>query len=154
MFSVSAVKRINLELNKLKENPIEGISVIPKDKNNLFDCIGEIIGQKGTPYENGRFYLNIEYPKDYPFQPFKFSFIAHIFHPNITMNGKICDLESGHPGLTVDKALLIITALMAEPIPDDPLVPEIAYLYKTDKAKFEIIAKNWTKRYANKKYEI
>ena len=37
--------------------------------------------------------IEIEYPKDYPFQPMKFSFITRIFHPNITMSGKICDLD-------------------------------------------------------------
>jgi ubiquitin-conjugating enzyme E2 D/E len=148
------MKRINLELKKLEENPIEGISVVQKDKNDIFNCRGMIIGPKGTPYEDGIFYLDIEYPKDYPFQPMKFSFITRIFHPNITMSGKICDLDFKHPGLTVSRALLIISALIAEPIPDDPLVPEIAYLYKTDRAKFEKIAKNWTRRYANKIYEI
>ena len=147
------LNRIDMELKKLKENPIEGISVIPKDKNNIHNCRGMIIGPKGTPYEDGIFYLNIEYPKDYPFEPIKVSFITHIFHPNITMSGKMCDLNFGHPSLTVGRVLLSISALLADPIPDDPLVPEIAYLYKTDRAKFEKIAKNWTKRYANKIYE-
>jgi len=32
--------------------------------------------------------------------------------------------------------------------PDDPLVPEIAQIYKTDKARFEATAREWTRKYA------
>ncbi len=37
---------------------------------------------------------------------------------------------------------------MTDPNPDDPLVPEIAHIYKNDKAKFEASAKEWTRKYA------
>ena len=53
--------------------------------------------------------------------------------------------------MTIPKYLLLISSLIAKPIPDDPLEPEIAYLYRTDKAKFESIAKKWTELYAMKK---
>ena len=33
--------------------------------------------------------------------------------------------------------------------PNDPLVPEIAYVYRTDITKFISVAKLWTKKYAN-----
>ena len=31
---------------------------------------------------------------------------------------------------------------------DDPLVPEIAHVYKTDRTRFEATAKEWTRKYA------
>ncbi|RWW05063.1 hypothetical protein GW17_00031685 [Ensete ventricosum] len=31
---------------------------------------------------------------------------------------------------------------------DDPLVPEIAHMYKTDRAKYEATARSWTQKYA------
>lgn len=31
---------------------------------------------------------------------------------------------------------------------DDPLVPEIAHMYKTDRAKYEATARQWTQKYA------
>ncbi|MFS8018323.1 putative ubiquitin-conjugating enzyme/RWD [Helianthus anomalus] len=31
---------------------------------------------------------------------------------------------------------------------DDPLVPEIAHMYKTDKSKYEATARSWTQKYA------
>ena len=44
--------------------------------------------------------------------------------------------------------MLSICSLLCDPNPDDPLVPEIARLYKTDLAKYNECAKEWTKKYA------
>lgn len=44
--------------------------------------------------------------------------------------------------------LLSILALLCDPNPDDPLVPEIARIYKMDRAKFHLVAKDWTAKYA------
>lgn len=41
------------------------------------------------------------------------------------------------PALTISKVLLSICSLLTDPNPDDPLVPEIAHLYKTNKAEYE-----------------
>ena len=38
--------------------------------------------------------------------------------------------------------------MMCDPNPDDPLVPEIARLYKQDKQKYEKSASEWTKKHA------
>lgn len=37
---------------------------------------------------------------------------------------------------------------MTDPNPDDPLVPDIAQLYKTNREKYDLMAKDWTSRYA------
>jgi ubiquitin-conjugating enzyme E2 D/E len=44
--------------------------------------------------------------------------------------------------------LLSICSLLNDPNPDDPLVPEVARIYKTDKPKYLTTAKEWTKKYA------
>ena len=44
--------------------------------------------------------------------------------------------------------LLSICSLLCDPNPDDPLVPEIARIFKTDKKKYNEHAKEWTKKYA------
>ena len=41
--------------------------------------------------------------------------------------------------------LLSIFSLLADPNFDDPLVPEIAYMYKTDRVKYETTARSWTR---------
>lgn len=32
----------------------------------------------------------------------------------------------------------------------DPLVPELAHIYKTDRARYEATARDWTRKYASK----
>ncbi len=47
----------------------------------------------------------------------------------------------------VGQVLLSICSLLTDPNPDDPLVPEIAHMYKTDRAKYEATAQNWSHKY-------
>lgn len=48
----------------------------------------------------------------------------------------------------VFSVLLSICSLLCDPNPDDPLVPEIARLYKTDREKYNELAREWTRKYA------
>ena len=52
--------------------------------------------------------------------------------------------------LTISKVLLSICSLLTDPNPDDPLVPEIARLYKTDLQRYEAMAREHTRKYATK----
>ncbi|KAH9673441.1 UBC core domain-containing protein [Citrus sinensis] len=103
------------------------------------------------PYAGGVFLVTIHFPPDYPFKPPKVAFRTKVFHPNINSNGSIClDIlkEQWSPALTISKVLLSICSLLTDPNPDDPLVPEIAHMYKSDKAKYEATARSWTQKYA------
>ena len=52
------------------------------------------------------------------------------------------------PALTVNKLLVSICSLLAEPNPDDPLVPHIAKLYKNNRNQHDINAREFTQKYA------
>ena len=109
------------------------------------------MGPDDSAYAGGVFFLNIHFPTDYPFKPPKVTFTTRIYHCNINSNGSIClDIlkDQWSPALTISKVLLSISSMMTDANPDDPLVPEIAHLYKTDRKKHDENAKSWTTKYA------
>lgn len=46
------------------------------------------------------------------------------------------------------QVLLSVCSLLTDPNPDDPLVPEIAHIHKTDRSRYEATAREWTQKYA------
>ncbi len=128
------------------------------------------MGPGDSPYSGGVFFLAIHFPTDYPFKPPKVNFTTRIYHPNINSNGSIClDIlrDQWSPALTISKGeckhevrdnmnlltslvlvLLSICSMLTDPNPDDPLVPEIAHVYKTDRSRYEATAREWTRKYA------
>ncbi|KAK7278985.1 hypothetical protein RJT34_24026 [Clitoria ternatea] len=145
-----ASKRITKELKDLQKDPPVSCSAGPVGED-MFHWQATIMGPADSPYAGGVFLVTLHFPPDYPFKPPKVSFRTKVFHPNINSNGSIClDIlkEQWSPALTVSKVLLSICSLLTDPNPDDPLVPDIANMYKTDRAKYESTARSWTQKYA------
>ena len=148
---MSTKKRIESEIDNFNKDPPPNISVGPINDNDIFRLQGTILGPKDSSYEGGVFFLNILYPKDYPFKPPKVTFITKIYHPNISRYGDIfLDIlrHNWTPALTVSKILLSISSLLTDPNPDFALEPEIAKLYKNDRLQYEKNVREWTKKYA------
>ncbi|CAG9318817.1 unnamed protein product [Blepharisma stoltei] len=146
-----ALKRIQKELADLQRDPPTNCSAGPTDDNDLYNWTATLIGPDDCPYQGGVFFLNIQFPTDYPFKPPKVTFTTRIYHPNINANGGIClDIlkDQWSPALTISKVLLSISSLLTDANPNDPLVPEIAHLYKNDRARYDATAREWTRRYA------
>jgi ubiquitin-conjugating enzyme E2 D/E len=145
-----ALKRINKELTDLGRDPPSSCSAGPIG-DDLFHWQATIMGPSDSPYSGGVFFLAIHFPTDYPFKPPKVNFTTRIYHPNINSNGSIClDIlrDQWSPALTISKVLLSICSMLTDPNPDDPLVPEIAHVYKTDRSRYEATAREWTRKYA------
>ncbi|RDY00148.1 hypothetical protein CR513_16710, partial [Mucuna pruriens] len=163
-----ASKRILKELKDLQKDPPTSCSAGPVAED-MFHWQASIMGPADSPYAGGVFLVSIHFPPDYPFKPPKaifpnliltlspsiicssdvVAFRTKVFHPNINSNGSIClDIlkEQWSPALTISKVLLSVCSLLTDPNPDDPLVPEIAHMYKADRAKYEATARSWTQK--------
>ena len=146
-----ALKRIQKELIDLGKDPPTNCSAGPLDDKDQFSWQATIMGPDDSAYAGGVFFLNIHFPTDYPFKPPKLTFTTRIYHCNINSNGSIClDIlkDQWSPALTISKVLLSISSMLTDCNPDDPLVPEIAHLYKNDRSKHDTNAKEWTRKYA------
>jgi len=150
--TIPGYKRVQKELQQLLLNPPQGIGASPARQDDLLHWIASIEGPCNTPYKGGTFYLNIKFGENYPFEAPKVTFKTKIYHCNIRSNtGEIClDVlkDNYSPALTVEKILLSLCALLQCPNPDDPLVADIAQIYKVDQKAHDQTAREWTRRYA------
>jgi ubiquitin-conjugating enzyme E2 D/E len=151
--------RLRKELNLIIKDQIPGIKIEPseiKTEDNSIVWNAWIQGAENTPYFGGTFHLLMKFPERYPFEPPKIKFNTKIFHPNISDDGKVCLnilKDNWSAGLTTGKVLLSVLVLLGSPNPSDPLVPEIAQLFKDDRKEYEKMAINYTKEHASNKFE-
>ena len=145
-----SLTRIKKEMKEMQLDPPSNCSAGPLG-DDLLHWSGSIIGSEDTPFQGGIFKIDIKFPTDYPFKPPKVTFITKIYHPNVNASGQIClDVlkEQWSPALTISKVLLSVCSLMSDANPSDPLVPEIAMIYKKDRKKYDTLAAEWTRVYA------
>ena len=146
-----AAQRITKELENLKKDPPANCSAGPVG-DDIFHWQATLMGRGESPFEGGVFFLDINFPSDYPYKPPRVTFSTKIYHPNINSSGGIClDIlkDQWSPALTISKVLISICSLLDDPNPDDPLVPSIAELYKRDKAEYFLKAKTYTLQFAS-----
>ena len=164
-----AARRISKELQNLTNNPPKHIvSIYPVDGDLLLLRV-RIRGIENTLYEDGEFELEIKVQESYPFckyikVPLKMCLLTKVYHPYIHENGAIhCHLQDDthwSPGLTIAKWLELISINWMCGRCDDicrctncAFNLEMLELYKTNRQKYEQIAKKWTNLYA-KRYPL
>ncbi|CAD5210747.1 unnamed protein product [Bursaphelenchus xylophilus] len=153
-----ALKRLMAEYKQLNANPPEGIIAGPSSEDNFFEWNCLISGPPDTCYENGVFPARLSFPEDYPLSPPKMRFTCDLFHPNIYADGKVCisilhtpgDDPTGYessserwsPVLSVEKVLISVVSMLAEPNDASPANVDAAKMWRENRAEFERLGRD------------
>ena len=82
-------RRIQRELKKCSQSEeIKYIALLELEKGSIFRFVFR--GPENSVYREGIFTLQVIYPEEYPFKPFKVSFLSPICHPTVSMEGTFC----------------------------------------------------------------
>lgn len=147
-------KRIAKELAELTESPPEGITVELINESDIYQWKVYMDGPEGSPYHKGRFLVKLSLPTEYPFKPPSVSFGTKIYHPNVTNDdkGSMClgmlRADEWKPSSKIAAVLEFARQLLVEPMPDDAVEGRIAEQYRNDRARYDEIAREWTRKYA------
>ena len=130
-------KRLIKELSKISESESENYGAFPA--KDIYHWRAFIIGPKGTPYEDLRFELGLDFSNSYPFEAPKVIFLSSCYHPNIYLkNGEVCvDIlkEAWSPSLSIESLLVSLQSLLAQPNLDSPLNGEAVRFFESTSKK-------------------
>ncbi|KAL3855354.1 hypothetical protein ACJMK2_014569 [Sinanodonta woodiana] len=158
----SALKRLMAEYKQLTMNPPEGIIAGPVNEENFFEWEALIMGPEGTCFEGGVFPARLTFPPDYPLSPPKMKFTCELFHPNIYPDGRVCisilhapgddpmgyetSAERWSPVQSVEKILLSVVSMLAEPNDESAANVDAAKTWREDRSKFNEVAERTVRK--------
>ncbi|KAK9701258.1 ubiquitin conjugating enzyme Ubc7/UbcP3 [Basidiobolus ranarum] len=158
----TAVKRLMTEYRELTVNAPEGITAGPISEDNFFEWEALIAGPEETPYEGGIFSAILTFPKDYPLSPPTMKFTCDMFHPNVYSNGVVCisilhapgddpnmyesSSERWSPVQSVEKILLSVVSMLAEPNDESGANIEACKIWRADRNEFNHIVKELVRK--------
>ncbi|KAG9099889.1 Ubiquitin-conjugating enzyme E2 7 [Ceratobasidium sp. 370] len=153
--SATALRRLMTEYKQLTTNgsPDSMFTAGPVSEDNFFEWEALINGPKDTPYEGGVFLAKLEFPSDYPLNPFKMRFDPPLLHPNVYADGNVCisilhspgddphmyelASERWSPVQSVEKVILSVISMLAEPNLESGANVDCCKLYRENKPEFE-----------------
>ncbi|PVV05393.1 hypothetical protein BB560_000092 [Smittium megazygosporum] len=160
--SATALRRLMTEYRELSLNPPEGIIAGPISESNFFEWEALIMGPPDTPYEGGVFPAIIKFPSDYPLNPPTMKFTCPIFHPNVYTDGTVCisilhppgedpnmyesSAERWSPVQSVEKILLSVLSMIAEPNDESGANVDASKLYRENKEEYNRIVRRNIKK--------
>ncbi|RDA88266.1 hypothetical protein CP532_0290 [Ophiocordyceps camponoti-leonardi (nom. inval.)] len=153
MAESTAQRRLLHEYRALTKDPPEGITAGPVSEDDLlrWECV--IQGPEGTPFEGGVFLAELRFPKDYPLSPPSMKFLVDVWHPNVYPSGLVCisilhppgddpnhyeqASERWSPIQSVEKILISVMSMLAEPNDESPANVEAAKMWRDRRAEYE-----------------
>ena len=135
--------RLTRELAKLNQENVDGVEILAT--KDIYNWKAKIDGPKDTPFEEGKFDIELKFNDDYPVKPPSVKFITPMFHPNIYRDGKICvDIlqREWSPAQNIRTILISIRSLLIDPNPDSPANRDAATLFVKDKEGYYKKVKN------------
>ncbi|RIA84061.1 ubiquitin-conjugating enzyme/RWD-like protein, partial [Glomus cerebriforme] len=160
--SSTALKRLLTEYKELTLNAPEGITAGPVSEDSFFEWEALIAGPEGTPYEGGIFSAVLKFPTDYPLSPPTMKFTCEMFHPNIYPDGMVCisilhppgddpnmyesSSERWSPVQSVEKILLSVVSMLAEPNDESGANIEACKIWRSNREEFNKIVRDTVKK--------
>ncbi|KAE8221628.1 hypothetical protein CF319_g5043 [Tilletia indica] len=150
----AAVKRLAIEYKQLSSDP-EGLfpAVGPISEDNYLEWEALLPGPEDTPFEGGVFSAKLSFPSTYPLEPPTMRFEPPIFHPNVYPDGLVCisilhaagddpnmyesASERWSPVQSVEKVLLSVLSMLAEPNVESGANIDACKMFRDDPAGYE-----------------
>ena len=145
---LNAMKKLKKEFTELQSNPITslGVTVGLPNPNDLFTWQISLLGPSETPYEGGVFFLEAEFPDNYPTGGPKIKFLTKIFHCNVFDWGICISTLNNWVPTPMDKVIADIFQLFYVNNPDNNGQP--SQEYKNNRPLFEKHCREWVQLYA------
>ena len=159
------MERIISEYKDINNNPIIniGLTVGLLEENDYRKWRVTLTGPKDSLYKGGLFFINIEFPDDYPLKPPEIYFKTPIYHLNVNPRAPRSpeDIPLGHisisnlswwkPEYKMKEVLINIYALFYKANPESPYGLARAEEFRENKKIYEEKAIYFTKKYASPK---
>ncbi|KAK6100289.1 Ubiquitin-conjugating enzyme family protein [Brugia malayi] len=147
------VTRLKKELSDIQEIKFKLYELEDAGKSNPNKWLVSLLPDR-WPYNIGGYKVEIEFTKEYPFQPPKIKFLTKVYHPNIDEKGEVSLAmalnENWKPSVKIDQLLTALTELLCSPQLGCVLRPDLAELYVKDVDAYNRNASEFCKHYSEK----
>ncbi|KAL4400927.1 ubiquitin conjugating enzyme Ubc7/UbcP3 [Malassezia pachydermatis] len=152
--ATAAVRRLMIEYKQLTSDPNTLFPAVgPISEDNYLEWEALLPGPDDTPYEGGVFSARLSFPPTYPLEPPKMRFDPPLFHPNVYPDGLVCisilhaagddpnmyetSAERWSPVQSIEKILLSVLSMLAEPNVESGANIDACKLYRDNRAAYE-----------------
>ncbi|KAL8716034.1 MAG: hypothetical protein Q9225_006283 [Loekoesia sp. 1 TL-2023] len=145
--------RLSREYEALVKADYKEIRAGPISEENMFLWEALMAGPEGTPFEGGVYRAELTFPKDYPLNPPSMKFTCDMWHPNVYPSGLVCisilhapgedpnhyekASERWSPIQSVEKILISVMSMLAEPNDESPANVEAAKMWRERRKEYE-----------------